>query len=200
MARKTAHRSGNGVELRPAILLAVFISLLLVWQFKTVNELQDDQMAIVVRHAPTSVSSLAAGSGSNAENISAQHSGAALHAGSQNEGKEVTGNLTHHQETLMPSNARSAEANAMPTPVPDIVNTIPSEDRIIEGIKKQLAMRQRVAKAVDERKKQIDLVHQAILASGALSSTNQNKVLTPANLNAPADLLEKVKSHQLTAH
>ena len=200
----------GGEQIRPFILIIVFIVLLIIWQFHTVNELENNAAG-----KPSSITSVPSAVVNNTATqigeVSVPGQGSVLLPGGVNPAIPVTQNAAALQvpnasvktstasfeEELQSGSTQTALAGIV---APALGNSIPTQEQISMGISKQIAMRQRVEKAVGERKRKIEDVHQAIINSGVLNTTTLNKTFVEPNLNTPQDIVEKIRSKQLTAH
>ena len=109
----------------------------------------------------------------------------------ENASEASSNNKTNLQEGTSESNKQS---NTTAT-----VNAIPTQAEIMASLNLQNQQHQALTKALSDRTTQIEKTHQAIMDSFDSNSSNQGQEVVPYTLPPPADITEKVKSHQLNA-
>ena len=79
-------------------------------------------------------------------------------------------------------------------------NPIPTQEEVIASVTLQNQKRQELDQILSDRMQQIEKVHKAILDSGWQNSSGKDKPVEPPLLTPPADVVQKIESHQWTAH
>ena len=83
-----------------------------------------------------------------------------------------------------------------------IANPVPTQEEALKGVIAENKRRALLNTAVEARKSKMDEVHAAILAYQAANGYKDNapNLIATPNLEVPADIGEKIKSHELVAH
>ncbi len=119
--------------------------------------------------------------------------------------------LNKQPHPLSPAPASSAApgtnvdqaANPMANDQPKAIapaNPIPTPEQTMAALSVQNTRREARDRVLSDRVTQIDAVHKAILAQGEKNTAKEDKTNPPPLLTPPAEIAEKLKSHQLTAH
>lgn len=80
-----------------------------------------------------------------------------------------------------------------------LLNPVLTDAQVLQIDSAQNQVNQKTAQIVAARQAQIAQVHQAIIESGVMASTSPKPFVAPLTV-APDDIMQRVKSHQLTAH
>ena len=110
-------------------------------------------------------------------------------------GQKVKGDSQEERQIENPQGQETQGQGSMA----QVINPVLTDAQVMQSVSSQNQINQKMNQVVADRENQMAQVHRAIMESGVMASSEAKPFVAPQTF-PPSNIVQEIKSHQMTAH